>query len=190
MARGKSARARGAIPLRRSLVEPAPARASCYRDFELQVEEAALALLGLGVRPGEHVALWATNWPQWVVLQFATARMGAVLVNINPAYRAHELGYVLDQADITTLFLTDLYKGTSFFNIVDEVCPELARSGPGALRSAACPRLRHVISLKENKGPGMLNWDEFRKLATQSSTADLRRRQAEARADDVVNIQF
>ena len=116
--------------------------------------------------------------------------MGAVLVNINPAYRAHELGYVLDQADITTLFLTDQYKGTSFFNIVDEVCPELASSSPGSLRSAACPRLRHVISLKDNKSPGMLNWDEFRNLATQASSADLQRRQAEARADDVVNIQF
>src|SRR5438552_12650744 len=81
-----------------------------YRWFQFLVEEAALALIGLGVKPGDHVGLWAINYPQWVILQFATAQVGAVLVNINPAYRANELAYVLNQADITCLFLTDCFK--------------------------------------------------------------------------------
>src|SRR5438046_904905 len=77
-----------------------------YREFAEDVSAAARALIALGVEHGDHVGIWSTNTPPWVVLQFATAAIGAVLVNINPAYRAHELRYVLQQADITTLFLT------------------------------------------------------------------------------------
>ncbi|HMC90754.1 MAG TPA: AMP-binding protein, partial [Gemmataceae bacterium] len=158
-----------------------------YRDLQLLVDEAALALLGLGVSRGDHVGLWATNYPQWVILQFATAKVGAVLVNINPAYRAGELAYVLNQADITCLFLTDCFKGASFFSILAEICPEL---GAGPLRSAACPALRHVVSIKETKAPGMLNWTEFLQLAAKSSPAELQRCEAAVGAEDVVNIQY
>ncbi|HEV3084540.1 MAG TPA: AMP-binding protein [Gemmataceae bacterium] len=158
-----------------------------YRRFQLLVDEAALALIGLGVQPGDHVGLWATNYPQWVILQFATAQIRAVLVNINPAYRANELAYVLNQADITCLFLTDCFKGCSFPSVLAEVCPELAA---GSLPSVACPALRHVISIKETKPPGMLSWSEFCRLATKASPAELQRRQAAAAPDDVVNIQY
>ena len=96
-----------------------------YREFQADVRECARALLALGVRPGEHVGIWAANWPQWVIVQFAAAYAGTVLVNINPAYRAHELAYVLNQADITTLFLTGRVKSSNFFDILTEVCPEL-----------------------------------------------------------------
>src|SRR5579863_5169142 len=78
-------------PGRRALVIPQFNCRRTYAEFDCDVDQAAKALLGLGIDKGEHVALWATNWPQWVVLQFATARVGAVLVNINPAYRGHEL---------------------------------------------------------------------------------------------------
>src|SRR5229473_554582 len=78
-----------------------------YAQFHADVRECARALLALGIQRGEHVGIWATNWPQWVVVQFATAKIGAVLVNINPANRAHESAYVLNQADIAALFLTD-----------------------------------------------------------------------------------
>src|SRR6516225_5123522 len=88
-----------------------------YREFRSDVEESARALMAIGVESGEHIGVWATNRPQWVELQFAAASMGAVLVNINPAYRAHELEYVLNQADITTLFLIDQFKSSSFFDV-------------------------------------------------------------------------
>src|SRR5262249_34412992 len=133
-----------------------------YAEFQADVREAARALLALGVQPGEHIGIWATNWPQWVVTQFASAAVGAVLVNINPAYRAHELQYVLNQADITTLLLTDQFKTSQYFDILAAVCPELAQSRAGELRAAACPKLRHVVSIQPAKRPGMLNWDEFR----------------------------
>ena len=118
-----------------------------------------------GDADGIDIGVWATNRPEWVVAQFATAAVGAVLVTVNPAYRAHELAYVLDQADVTTLLLTDRFKNSDYFGILAEVCPELAQSPPGGLRAAACPKLRHVVSVKPEKRPGMWGWDEFLALA-------------------------
>src|SRR5581483_7259763 len=110
-----------------------------YAEFRADVRRAARALMALGINRGDHVGVWATNWPQWVIIQFAAAHVGAVLVNVNPAYRSHELRYVLQQADITTLLLTDRYKTSNYFDLLAEVCPELGRCPPGELRSADCP---------------------------------------------------
>ncbi len=161
-----------------------------YRAFAAEVREAARALLALGVQPGEHVGIWATNLPAWVLMQFATAHIGSVLVNINPAYRSHEVQYVLNQADITTLLLTDQYRSSQYFDLLAGVCPELADCPAGELRSAACPKLRRVISVKEAKRPGMWNWHEFRAQAARASEAELDRRAAAVRGEDVVNIQY
>jgi fatty-acyl-CoA synthase len=161
-----------------------------YRQFQSEVQEVARALMALGIGRGDHVGIWALNTPQWVITQFATAQMGAVLVNINPAYRAQELEYVLNQADIMALLLTDSFKSTSFFEILTSVCPELPACPPGRLRSVACPRLRHVISIKETQTAGMWSWSEFRQKAAAVSTEALSRRQAEIKAGDVVNIQY
>ena len=161
-----------------------------YREFRSDVEESARALMAIGVESGEHIGVWATNRPQWVELQFAAASMGAVLVNINPAYRAHELEYVLNQADITTLFLIDQFKSSSFFDVVGQVCPELSQSWPGELRAKSCPRLRHVISVTDQKTPGMMNWDQFRSRADLVLPSQLEQRQASLRSGDVVNIQY
>jgi fatty-acyl-CoA synthase len=173
-----------------ALVFPKLGHRRTYRQFQADVREAARALMALGVQPGENVGIWATNWPQWVVTQFATAHMGAVLVNINPAYRAHELQYVLKQADITTFILTDRFKSSDYFEILAKVCPELDTCGPDDLQSDACLKLRHVISIKSEKRPGMRNWNEFRQLATQVSEEALNDRQSAIRAEDVVNIQY
>jgi fatty-acyl-CoA synthase len=161
-----------------------------YRQFRESVRRVARALLALGVQRGEHVGLWAPNRPEWVLTQFATAEIGAVLVNINPAYRAHELEYVLKQADITTLLLTDRLKSSNYFELVTTVCPELVGCSPGSLRSAACPRLRHVISLKQGRPPGIVGWDEFLAGGAAVPAAELERRRAQTRPEDVVNIQY
>jgi fatty-acyl-CoA synthase len=175
---------------RDALVFPQLAYRRDYATFQEDVRELARALIALGVGPGEHVGLWATNWPQWVVTQFAAAHVGAVLVNVNPAYRAHELRYVLDQADITTLLLGERFKSANLFDILAEVCPELADCRPGELRSAACPRLRRVISLRPEGRPGVLGWEELRRRSAAAPESALAARQARLRADDVVNIQY
>ena len=165
-------------PDRDALVFPQLGYRRSYAAFAAEVGTVARALLALGVRPGEHVGIWATNLPQWVLVQFAAAQVGAVLVNVNPAYRAHELAYVLDQADIAVLFLTDRFKGSDYFALLAEV------------GRANFPKLRHVVSLKPAKGPAMLNWEEFWAGAASVSDEELRRRQAAVRAEDVVNIQY
>jgi hypothetical protein len=140
-----------------------------WREFAEEVERAARSLLALGVQPQEHIGIWATNWPQWVILQFATATVGAVLVNINPAYRSHELEYVLNQAEITTLFLTDRFKQSDYFAILAELCPELHQHPLTDRPAVRCPRLRRVVSIQSSKLPGMYNWQEFLALADRVS---------------------
>src|SRR5262249_13641953 len=134
------------FPQHDAVVFPALGYQKTYRDFELSVIRAARALLALGVERGEHIGIWATNWPQWVEMQFAVAMIGAVLVNVNPAYRTSELAYVLKQADLTTLFLTDRFKSSDYFAILDEVLPEMIDCLPGHMQSAAFPRLRRIVS--------------------------------------------
>jgi fatty-acyl-CoA synthase len=175
---------------RDALVFPQPGLRRSYAEFHADVSTLARALMALGVQRGEHVGIWATNWPQWVLTQFAAAQVGAVLVNINPAYRAHELAYVLHQADITTLLLTDRFKSSSYFDQLAEVCPELVGCAPGQLEARACPRLRWVVSIKPEKRAGMLNWDELLQRAAAVPEADLQRRQAQLQPEDVVNIQY
>jgi fatty-acyl-CoA synthase len=175
---------------REALVFPQGDYRRTYQEFYAETQQVAAALLGLGIQPGEHVAVWATNWPEWVLLQFATASIGAVLVNINPAYRSHELQYVLHQADVTTLFLTDRFKGSDYFALLTEACPELASCQPGNVEVKNCPLLRRVISIKETKAPGISNWQEFLQKADATDDAALFQRQLQARPEEVVNIQF
>ncbi len=164
---------------RDALIFPQLGLRRSYAAFHAEVCQVARALLALGVQREEHVGLWATNWPQWVLTQFATAHIGAVLVNVNPAYGAHELAYVIEQADITTLLLSDHFKTSNYFALLAEV-----------RRTSALPSLRHVVSIQTAKQPGMLNWDEFLARAATVPDEALDRRAARARADDVVNIQY
>src|SRR5947209_3483103 len=143
-----------------------------YRQFLERVDAAARGLLALGIRPREHVAVWATNVPEWVVLQFATARIGAVLVTINPAYRPFELKYVLNQCDAVALFLVDRYKSSDYFAMLREVCPELAAAAPGQLAIEQFPRLRWVVRLRGDDLDGSISWDEMcRRAAAIDPTA-------------------
>jgi fatty-acyl-CoA synthase len=175
---------------RDALVFPQLAYRQNYAEFHAEVRHVARSLLALGVKRGEHIGIWATNWPQWVHIQFASALVGAVLININPAYRAHELAYVLRQADIATLFLTDRFKSSDFCALLLEACPNVPHSAAGQLRSDAFPVLRRVIGIKPEKRPGMYAWNEFLALANGVTDTDLDRRQADVRCGDVVNIQF
>lgn len=175
---------------REAFVFPKSGYRRTFREFQDEVREIALALLAFGVQHGEHVGIWSTNLPQWVVAQFAAAQIGAVLVNINPAYRAHELAYVLNQADVTVLLLTDRFKHSQYFDLLAEVCPEIKEPANERLRASAFPKLRHVVSLKEDKLPGMWNWSEFRGLSGKVNARHLDRRQETVQAGDVVNIQY
>jgi fatty-acyl-CoA synthase len=161
-----------------------------WEQFDEEVDRVSRALLALGLEKGEHLALWATNWPQWVLLQFATARIGVVLVTVNPAYRSHELAYVLKQSDSTALFLIDKFKSSDYYGMVAEAVPELASAASGRVKSAEYPRLRHVVSLTESPAAGMSGWSQFLALADSVAPEALADRERQLKASDPINIQY
>lgn len=173
-----------------ALVFPHLSYRSSYQQFASDVELSARGLVALGIKPGEHVAIWATNVPEWVVLQFAAARAGAVLVNINPAYRPFELKYVLNQSDSVALFLVARFKSSDYFAMLAEVCPELATSQPGQLSAADFPKLRNVIALEEQAPPGGITWSDMLARAEEIPSQAVQAIARELTADLPVNIQY
>jgi fatty-acyl-CoA synthase len=161
-----------------------------YAQFRDECDRVAKGLIALGVQKGEHVGIWATNYPEWVVAQFATAKIGAVLVTVNPAYRAHELEYVLKQSDAATLMLIGSFKTSDYVGMVNELIPELREAEPNALRSEKFPKLKRVIFIGQQGQPGMLAWHELAKLGEALSDDELARRQAACDPGDVINIQY
>jgi fatty-acyl-CoA synthase len=161
-----------------------------YAQFDERVTCLAAGLIKLGLAPGERVGIWAQNCAEWVLVQFATARAGLVMVNINPAYRRSELEYVLDKVQCSALILAPAFKSSDYLAILAQVLPELAQAKAGALRSARLPSLRHVIRLGADQTPGMLNFDELLAPPNATQRAQLRAREAELQFDDAVNIQF
>lgn len=168
-----------------------------YAQFRAECDRVARGLLAIGIKKGDHVGVWATNYPEWVVAQFATAKIGAVLVTVNPAYRTHELEYLLRQSDAAALILIDSFKTSDYVAMLNEVLPELKDSAPGALRSAKLPRLKHVIFIPPRNQPGpprrpdgMWLWDEVRAKADAVSPSTLAGVEAQCRPDDVINIQY
>ncbi|GGY94662.1 AMP-binding protein [Pseudoduganella plicata] len=173
-----------------ALVVPHQGVRLTYREFDARVTALAAGLLGLGLQPGERIGIWSQNCAEWVLTQFATARAGLVLVNINPAYRRSELEYVLEKVGCSALILAPSFKSSDYLAIVRDVVPELATSRDDLVRSARLPALRHVIRLGGGRTAGMRNFDS---LLAPPDTAQLERLRAledELQFDDAVNIQF
>ncbi|HVW03315.1 MAG TPA: AMP-binding protein [Planctomycetaceae bacterium] len=173
-----------------ALVFPQQQYRRTYAEFNADVDRLARGLLGLGICRGDHVAVWATNWPQWVLLQFATARIGAVLVTVNPAYRPFELAYVLQQSDATALFLIDRFRTSDYFAMAAEAIPQLAASVPGQLQAPEFPRLKRVVSMQAPAAPGMQHWDDVLAAGDGVSSKALGKRAATLSCRDAVNIQY
>jgi fatty-acyl-CoA synthase len=173
-----------------ALVFPASGVKLSYAEFSAEVDRAARGLLALGVQPGEHVALWATNVPEWVIVQFATARIGAVLVTVNPAYRPFELKYVLRQSDAVVLLLVRRFKSSDYFAMLAEVCPELADATDGRIASDAFPRLRNVVALEDEAPAGAISWQAMLAGASNVSSEQLDAAQQPLSPDQPINIQY
>jgi fatty-acyl-CoA synthase len=163
-----------------------------YAEFNEVVERCARALMALGLDKGDHVAVWGQNVPEWVTLQFATGKMGAVLVTVNPAYKANELKYVLEQSDAAAFFLTRGVKGADFVEILQEAVPELAEVEEGELSVEGLPYLKHVVLIGEGAedSPGIMGYEEFIERAEETSAEELRERQDSLEADEVINMQY
>jgi fatty-acyl-CoA synthase len=161
-----------------------------YAELDARVTRLAAGLLALGLRPGDRVGIWSQNCAEWVLVQFATARAGLIMVNINPAYRRSELEYVLGKVQCAALILAPAFKSSDYLAIVGDVVPELRSSTPGKLRAAALPHLRHVIRLGAGKTPGMHNFDDLLAAPAPAQLEDLAAIEAALQFDEPVNIQF
>jgi fatty-acyl-CoA synthase len=161
-----------------------------WRDLQTQVDAFAAGLLALGLEPGERVGIWSPNNAEWVVTQFATAKAGLILVNINPAYQVSELDYALNKAGCTALVTAARFKSSDYLAMLDELAPELATAAPGALRAARLPELRLVITIGADAAPGTLRFDTVGRLGGDAERRRLAALAKELQFDEPINIQF
>ena len=159
-----------------------------YAEFGDAVERCAGALMTLGIQKGDHVAVWGQNVPEWVTLQFATGKIGAVLVTVNPAYRSTELEYVLKQSDAAALFLTPGVKDADFLAVLREAVPELGDAADGEISSEELPFLKHVVLMGGETSGAVMGFGEFLRGAV--GVDEVRERQATLSADEVINMQY
>ncbi|MFB1081735.1 AMP-binding protein [Jeotgalibacillus sp. JSM ZJ347] len=161
-----------------------------YSEFDQETDELAKAFMGMGIKKGEHVAIWSDNKREWLLSQYATGKMGAVLVTVNTNYQQAELTYLLEQSDATTLILGEEFKGTSYIDIINAVCPALASAEKGQLSDQKLPHLKRIIVMSDKEYPGIYTWSEFQQFATKISDSDLTDRLNELDTQDVINIQY
>ena len=174
-----------------------PALVSCqqgvrwtYRDLAQMADAFAAGLLALGLEPGDRVGIWSPNNAEWVITQFATARAGLILVNINPAYRLAELEYALNKVGCRALVTATEFKTSDYIGMLATLAPELATSPPGKLRSARLPSLRTVIQISDQPAPGALAFGSVYSLGGETERGTLARLVDTLQFDDPINIQF
>lgn len=172
------------------IVYPDRALRWSWGEFDRRVDRFAKGLLALGIGKGDHVGIWARNVPDWLTLLFASARIGAVLVTVNTAYKSHEVAYVLEQSDMKALFLIDSFRDINYLDIIYELIPELRRSNRGELQSARFPFLKTLVYLGPEKHRGMYNTNEVFLLGSQIEDATLRAAAANVFNEEVVNMQY
>ncbi|MGD7052301.1 MULTISPECIES: AMP-binding protein [Bacillaceae] len=161
-----------------------------YQEFQQICNQVAKGLMNLGIKKGDHIAVWATNKPEWLIIQYASAKIGAVLVTVNTSYQSKELEYLLRQSESTTLLLMDNFKGVSYLDMLQELCPELASSVPGELASTRLPKLKNVIYMGSESHPGMFTWDDLLNNSFTIADDELMARQNSTNYEDVINMQY
>ncbi len=177
-------------PEREALVVRHQGARLSYKALRAEVDRLACGLIRLGLQPGERVGIWSQNNLEWVLTQFATAKAGLIMVNINPAYRRTELEYALNKVGCRALILSPNFKASDYLGILNELAPELQRCEPGRLKSGRLPQLEMVIRLGEARSAGMFNFDS---LMQPPSAAELEHLQALGKLlqfDDPINVQF
>lgn len=168
-----------------------------YAEFHEEATKLSKGLMALNIGKGDRVGIWSTNNLEWVLLQMATARIGAVLVNINPAYPAEELHHALSRARVQALFLIPSFRTSNYVNMVCELCPEAKEADPETFACSRLPDLRHLVVYDpanaehtKRPEPGFLTWREIMAKGKNVSDDALSARDATLDPDDPINIQF
>ncbi|MBQ8781691.1 MAG: AMP-binding protein [Oscillospiraceae bacterium] len=160
-----------------------------YPQFRDDVDAFARSLIAMGVRKGDHVAIWATNVPAWYITFWATTKIGAVLVTVNTGYKIHEAEYLLKQSDTHTLVMIDKLKDSDYIDIIKRLCPELETCEPGQLNSEKLPMLKNIITV-ESRQKGCYTWDDAIKLGETVPLSAVEERRRQIDKHDVCNMQY
>jgi fatty-acyl-CoA synthase len=161
-----------------------------YSELQQRVDQLAAGLISLGIEPGDRVGIWGPNSAEWVLTQLATAKIGAIMVCINPAYRLYELEYALNKVECKALITDEQFKTSDYLGMLNTLAPELEQCTPGQLESAKLPHLKHVIRMGSAKSLGMYNFDEVCTHALDNDFRVLADLQSKLKPDDAINIQF
>jgi fatty-acyl-CoA synthase len=161
-----------------------------YRQFNEVCRTVAKGLLKLGVKKGDNLSIWAYNVPEWVILQFATAKIGAILVTVNTSYKSAELEYILNQSDSSMLFMVKTFKDSEYVQTVFDVVPELQGCPPGGLKSPKLPYLKSVVFIGDDTPAGMLNFKRIMELGAEVSDAELAAVEATLDCHETINMQY
>ncbi len=164
-----------------------------WGEFDEEVNRIARAFMAMGIEKGDHVAIWATNVPQWLLTLFATAKVGGVLVTVNTAYKVFELEYLLRQSDTKMLVMIDSFKDSSYVDIVNDLCPDLKDSVPGKYNNPRLPFLKSVVYVGEGGAEtpaGMVNWNDLYAMAEKTPVEEFRARTDSIDPQDVCNMQY
>jgi fatty-acyl-CoA synthase len=161
-----------------------------YREYVRRIDRLAAGLLALGIEPGNRVGIWAPNGYEWCLTQFATARIGAILVNINPAYRVFELEYALNRSGCRAIIAAERFKSSAYLDMLRQLAPELSNAVPGRLKAARLPDLEIVIRTGEDPSPGMFNFEAVSAMGRPGDRERLDGISGSLSSRDVINIQF
>jgi fatty-acyl-CoA synthase len=161
-----------------------------YRELGDAVESFAAGLLSLDLQAGDRIGIWSPNNIEWLITQFATAKAGLILVNINPAYRKAELSYTLEKVACKALILASAFKSSNYIGMLHDIAPAIKTSRAGQLKLSALPALRSLIVLSEKPVAGMFRFDDIAAMAPADAVEQLAARAATSQPDDAVNIQF
>jgi fatty-acyl-CoA synthase len=172
-------------PDRPALVSRAQGRRFTYREIGVAVDDFARGLTSLGLKRSDRVGIWSPNNAEWVITQFAIAKLGLILVTINPAYRTHELEYALRKVGCSALITATSFKSSDYVGMLRKLAPEIAAGAPGRLKLEKLPDLHTIIQIGESPEPGLISFDEVSKGGTGAPAPSV-----ELNPDDAINIQF
>ena len=161
-----------------------------YLELQNKVNAFAAGLVSLGLQPGDRVGVWSPNNSEWVVTQYATAKAGIILVNINPAYRIAELEYAINKVGCKALILAASFKSSNYIAMVEELAPEISKSKPGEINSIRLPTLKTVIQIEGETNDGYFDFEQIPTLASTKDHQRIENLSDQLQFDDPINIQF
>lgn len=161
-----------------------------FKEYQAHIDALATGLLALGIEPGDRVGIWAPNRVEWCLTQFATAKIGAIMVCLNPAYRLYELEYALNKVECKAVIAAEQFKTSEYLNMLNELMPEIKDCAPGDLVAAKVPSLKTIIRMGEDNTPGMFNFTEVTEMGGALEATALIEIAKKLQPDDAINIQF